>query len=73
VDEDKLLTIAEAASMLSVPVSYIYRMRTERRGPKSIRLGPQIVRYKKSDITAYLSECVESNHGSEEGRPGVIL
>jgi len=50
---DELLSIAELAAYLGVPVATIYRWRHQRRGPLGYRIGRH-VRYRTSDIERWL-------------------
>lgn len=51
----KLLSILDLAELLNVPIHYIYRLNSERRGPKITRIGKQTPRYKFSDVEEWLA------------------
>lgn len=50
-----LLTVAELADLLRSPVSYVYRLRHERRGPRSVKVGGRVL-YRRADIDAWLDQ-----------------
>jgi excisionase family DNA binding protein len=52
---DKLLTLAEVAEALGVPVATLYQWRYKGTGPRGIRVGRH-VRYRATDIEAWLAE-----------------
>lgn len=58
---DRLLTAAEVAELLSVPVSWV-REATRSGAIPHVRLG-RYVRYREADVLAWLEEC------SRPGRP----
>lgn len=51
-----LLTCREAAEFLGVPESTLAQWRSQRRGPPYIKLELRLVRYRCSDLEAYLGE-----------------
>ncbi len=53
--EEKLLTVAEVAEYLGVPVRTIYAWRTRSEGPVGIRVGRHI-RYRPSSVESFLRE-----------------
>lgn len=50
---ERLLTIAEVADFLGVPVGTLYQWRHKRTGPKGIRVGRH-VRYRPLEVEAWL-------------------
>jgi len=52
-DED-MLTEAEVARMLGVSLSTVKRLRASGEGPPSIRVGKRALRYRRSDVEAWL-------------------
>jgi predicted DNA-binding transcriptional regulator AlpA len=52
--EDELLTTAEVALMLRAPSATLRTWRYQGIGPRSFHLGPRGIRYKKSDVLAWL-------------------
>ena len=52
---EKLLTLAEVAEMLGVPVATLYQWRYHGTGPVGIRVGRH-VRYRTADVDAWLEE-----------------
>ena len=50
-----LLTCREAAEFLSIPVGTLAQWRSQRRGPPYIKLEDRLVRYRLTDLEAYLS------------------
>ena len=51
-----LLTPRQAAEFLGVPESTLAQWRSQRRGPPYIKLELRLVRYRLSDVEAYLSQ-----------------
>lgn len=51
---DELLTIKQLAELLQVPVATIYRWRHFGEGPCGIRVSGRHVRYRRSDVEAFL-------------------
>jgi excisionase family DNA binding protein len=54
-DHDKLLTAAELAEYLSLPVATIYAWRHRRKGPPGFRAGRHL-RYRLSDIDEWIND-----------------
>ena len=54
-DDDKLLTIQEAAAFLRTPIGTLRFWRSQRVGPPSFKIGRRIY-YWLSDISAWLDE-----------------
>lgn len=54
IGDDPLLTTAEVALMLSTPNATLRTWRYQGIGPRSFHLGPRGVRYKRSDVLAWL-------------------
>ncbi len=52
--EDKLLNEREACRFLSVSRSYLARRRMEGADPVYVKLGVKAVRYRVSDLLAYI-------------------
>jgi len=50
-----LLTPHEAAEFLRVPESTLAQWRSQRRGPRFVKLERRLVRYRASDLEEYLS------------------
>ena len=56
--EDRLLTTAEAAHILAVKPSTLVEYRkasSHAHGPRYVRLNSQVVRYRLSDVLAYIA------------------
>lgn len=56
-----LLTQREAASVLCLSERTLERMRVSGLGPKHVRLGRRSVRYRQSDLEAYIAARVVSS------------
>ncbi len=56
VNREELLTVRQLAELLQVPVSTIYRWRHLGEGPRGIRVSGRHVRYRRSDVEAFLKE-----------------
>ena len=50
-----LLTPKEASEFLGIPDGTLAQWRSQRRGPQYIKLEGRLVRYRLSDLDAYLS------------------
>lgn len=55
-EEDQLLTTAEAAALLHTPVATLRWWRHEKTGPRAFKLGARKVMYRRSDVLAWLEE-----------------
>jgi excisionase family DNA binding protein len=53
---DELLTVKQLAAFLQVPVSTVYAWRHTGDGPRGIRVSGRHVRYRRSDVEAFLDE-----------------
>lgn len=62
---EKLLTLAEVADLLSVPVGTLYSWRHRGEGPRGYKMGRH-VRYSRASVESWLSGCLEV-----EGRRGL--
>lgn len=51
---DELLTTAEVSDVLKTPVATLRYWRHNGSGPRSFRLGPRRVMYRRSDVLAWL-------------------
>lgn len=54
-DSRSLLTPKEAAEYLGIPEGTLAQWRSQRRGPPYIKLEERLVRYRLSDLEAYLN------------------
>jgi excisionase family DNA binding protein len=52
-EAERLITVAELATMLSVPVATIYKWRTTGRGPRAARVG-KYLRFRLEDVESWL-------------------
>jgi prophage regulatory protein len=52
---DDLLSIADVASLLGITTKSVYRYRSTGDFPEPIRLGPRLVRWRRGDISSWLS------------------
>lgn len=51
---DKMLGTEQAAAHLGMCVKTLERMRRDGRGPRFIKMGPRLIRYRLSDLDAWL-------------------
>ena len=51
---DDLLTTREVAKWLGIGELWVELGRTRNYGPKFLRLGPRLIRYRRSDVLAWL-------------------
>lgn len=66
-DAKQVLTEREVEREYGFSISYLRRVRRERRGPRFLKIG-KMVRYKKFDIESYLSAHAIETHDSKESR-----
>lgn len=52
----KLLTPREVAEYLGIPESTLAQWRSQGRGPQFIKLESRLVRYRRSDLDAYIGQ-----------------
>lgn len=64
---ERLLTIAEVADFLGVPVGTVYQWRHKRTGPKGIRVGRH-VRYRPREVEAWLESLARNAEGPGDRR-----
>jgi len=50
----QLLTTAEVATVTRLTKQHLHRLRMKGKGPRFIRVSENAVRYRKSDVQAYL-------------------
>ena len=61
-----LLTPKQAAEFLGVPLGTLAQWRSQRRGPAYIKLEDRLVRYRRSDLEAYLTEHLVETAGLDD-------
>jgi excisionase family DNA binding protein len=52
--DEELMTEAAVARLLAVSLSTMKRLRVSGEGPRSIRVGKRAIRYRRSDVDAWL-------------------
>ena len=63
-EKEKLLTTKEVAEYLDIALSTVKQYRVNRTGPVYIKVGP-LVRYRKSDVDAWLKDKeIQANNSS---------
>ena len=55
-DPNDMLTTKQVAAWLGLSATTLEIWRTEGRGPPFVRLSPRMVRYRRSDVQAWLTE-----------------
>ena len=55
IHSEVLLTPKQAAEFLGIPLGTLAQWRSQRRGPAYIKLEDRLVRYRRSDLEAYLA------------------
>lgn len=55
-DPDDLLSTKETAAWLGVSVQFLEIGRSRGYGPKFVRLSPQVIKYRRKNILAWLDE-----------------
>lgn len=53
---ESLLTPTQAGEFLSVPETTLAQWRSQRRGPLYVKLESRLVRYRRSDLEAYIGQ-----------------
>lgn len=57
---DPLMTTAQVAEYLAIPLQSLYMLRHRKQGPPAIRLGTGTIRFRKSSVDAWLAERAEN-------------
>lgn len=57
---DRLMTTEQAAGLLQVTPAALRQMRYRRAAPPAIKLGGR-VRYRRSDVLAWIEQCSENS------------
>ena len=57
-----LLNTAQAAHYLSLRPATLEHWRMTRNGPPFVRVGPRIVRYRRTDLDVWIESCVETRN-----------
>ncbi len=67
---EPILTLAELADYLHVPVQTLYDLRANGRGPRGFRVG-RCLHFRKSEVEAWLAGLEEEDNGQglDRGRP----
>lgn len=53
---DPLMTTVQVAEYLAIPVQSLYMLRHRRQGPPAIKIGAGTIRFRKSEVDAWLTE-----------------
>lgn len=61
---ERLLSTAEVAAWTGVSENTLRFWRWDKRGPKWFRLGPKTVKYRQSDVQAWLDEQYAATNGA---------
>jgi excisionase family DNA binding protein len=64
---EPLLTLAEIADYLHVPVQTLYDLRAKGRGPRGFRVGRRL-HFRKAEIQAWLADLEEEDDRQEPAR-----
>lgn len=59
--QDKLLTTKEAAPILGISIAFLERDRWAGARVPFIKIGSRAVRYRLSDLQAYINSCVKQS------------
>lgn len=57
--DDPLMTMTQLAEYLAIPVQSLYMLRHRKQGPPAIRLGTATLRFRKSEVDAWLAQHAE--------------
>lgn len=56
---DPLMTTSQVADYLAIPVQSLYMLRHRKQGPPAIKIGAATIRFRKSEVDAWLTEHAE--------------
>lgn len=56
---DPLMTTMQVAEYLAIPVQSLYMLRHRRQGPPAIKIGAGTIRFRKSEVDAWLAQHAE--------------
>jgi predicted DNA-binding transcriptional regulator AlpA len=65
---NKLLTEAQASDYLSLKAKTLSAWRLQGRGPKFVAFSSRAVRYRISDLEAFLKSCTRETGGDRDAR-----
>lgn len=57
----ELLNTKQTADLLGMSMSCLEHWRTVQKGPPFVRVGPKIVRYRRTDLDLWIESCVNAN------------
>ncbi|MFT3877163.1 MAG: helix-turn-helix domain-containing protein [Propioniciclava sp.] len=66
-----LLTVAEAAELMRVPVNTLYAFRHQGKGPLSAKVGRRVV-YREADVLAWLDAQFAAEEAARARRDGEV-
>ena len=58
-EDEELMTEEQVAKLLTVSVSTVKRLRVSGEGPRSIRISPRVVRYRRQDVLDWMRQRAE--------------
>jgi len=61
----RLLTRDEVASLYGLSKRWLEVAPSKNQGPPIVRISPRMVRYRASDIEAWIETCVDQQNGSD--------
>ncbi|MGI6396374.1 MAG: helix-turn-helix transcriptional regulator [Desulfomonilia bacterium] len=59
---DRLMTEKEVHKILGIGLSTLQQWRLRGKGPKFCRLGGKMIRYRESDVRAYIDNLTQVSH-----------
>ena len=68
IDKDRLLRMRDVVQIVGVSDKTIYRLMKEGLFPRSVRIGPNSVAWRKSDIIAWIADLPPANEDSANAR-----
>lgn len=74
-ETEGLMDIHEVAAFLNVSPGTLYHWNSERRGPPSIHLSSRCLRWRRSDVNAWVSERVDKGgqeHCGQRNKRAVV-
>jgi predicted DNA-binding transcriptional regulator AlpA len=67
-ETERLMDIYEVAAFLNVSPGTLYHWLSQRRGPPCVRVSSRCVRWRRSDVNAWVSERLDKPGQEERGK-----
>ena len=60
---DTLYTPADVSKLINVPIGTLAYWRHAGQGPRFLKLGGRVIRYRKTDVAEWLNDSVQNTNG----------